>query len=315
MYDGYAWLTNVIATDLLRFRLLLLGGMGGFLVIALAIPSAFEGEGLAFGVAFVAVVVLHTGMYMRGASLAEAKVMLRIGSYNLVAATLVLVGGALGGDAQWVLWGLACLVWLTPWLARLDDMVVTPSHFVERHGLVIIVALGESVVVIGIGAAAIPIDARLVLVALLALALSASLWWLYFRHEDAVEQAMRTAEQARRARLALLGFGYWHYGLLLGVVAVAAGMKKAIGEPYDDLGGWISVELAAGVALFLWCSVGFCRTLGLDTSVVRLVAGGVALATVPIGTEWTAAAQLAVLTAIVAAALVAEGRRGFAQQS
>ncbi len=118
---------------------------------------------------------------------------------------------------------------------------------------------------------------------------------------------MQTRRPARRARLALVAFGYWHYGLLLGVVAVAAGLKKAIGDPYDPLAGWIGVELGVGVALFVWCTVGFCRTLGLGTSVPRLVAGAAALATIPIGTEWTAAAQLAALVAIVAAALVVEG--------
>jgi low temperature requirement protein LtrA len=201
------------------------------------------------------------------------------------------------------------LLWTTPWFTSVEGFVIAAEHFVERHGLVIIIALGESIVVIGVAAAGVPVDARLVLVALLTLALSASLWWLYFRHEEAVERAMEKAGEATRARLALVAFGCWHYGLLLGVVAVAAGLKKAVGDPYDALGGWIGLELGVGVALFLWCSVGFCRTLGLDTSVPRLVAGAAALATIPIGTEGTAVAQLAVLTAVVAAALLVEGRR------
>ena len=308
MYDGYAWLTNAIATDLLRFRLLLLGGMGGFLVIALAIPTAYEGQGLAFALGYLVVVVLHAGMYVQGTSVSEVAAILRIVPYNLTAAGLVLVGGIAGGRTQDVLWlAAAVLLWLTAWFADTEGFVIAAEHFVERHGLVIIIALGESIVVVGAGAAGVPVDARLVLVALLSLALSAALWWLYFRPEDDVEEAMKTAEQARRARFALVGFGYWHYGLLLGVVAVAAGLKKAIGDPYDALDGWIGAELAVGVALFLWCSVGFCSTLGLETSMPRLVAGAAALATIPVGTEWTAAGELAVLTALVVAALVVEG--------
>jgi low temperature requirement protein LtrA len=151
---------------------------------------------------------------------------------------------------------------------------------------------------------------RLVFVALLALGLSAALWWLYFRDEDAVEHAMKTAEEARRARLALVGFGYWHDGLLLGMVSFAAGLKKAISDPYDPLDGWIGVELGVGVALFVWSTVGFSRTLGLGTSVPRLVADGVALATIPLGTEWTAAAEFAALMAIVVASLVIERTTG-----
>ena len=308
MYDGYAWLTNAISTDRVRHRLLLLGGMGGFLVIALAIPSAYEGDGLAFGVAYLAVVGLHSGMYMGGASVAEAQAMLRLGAYNLVTAGLVLVGGALGGTVQWVLWTAACLVWLTPWLTRIEDFVISTSHFVERHGLVVIVALGESVVVIGVGAGELDLDGTLVLVALLALALSASIWWAYFTDEAAIERGLAEAPPARRPLLALVGFGYWHYGLLLGVIALAAGLKKAVGHAWDPLDAWIATELGAGVALFLACDVGFRRTLGVDGGGVWLVAAAAALATIALGTEVAAAAQVLALAAIVAAALTVEAR-------
>jgi low temperature requirement protein LtrA len=120
---------------------------------------------------------------------------------------------------------------------------------------------------------------------------------------------MAEAEPTRRARLALVGFGYWHYGLLLGVVGVAAGLKKAIGHPYDELGSWVGVELALGVALFTACTVGFRATLGLGIRRARLLAAGAALATIPLGTQWSAAAQLVALTAIVVGALVIEGKR------
>ena len=310
MYDGYAWLTNAIATDLVRFRLLLLGGMGGFLVIALTIPYAYEGEGLDFALAYLVVVALHAGMYAKGTSVTEVAAILRIVPYNLTAAVLVLLGGILGGRTQDVLWLLAALLlWVTPWFANTEGFVIEARHFVERHGLVIIVALGESIVVIGAGAVGDPIDLDLVVVALLALALSSSLWWLYFRDEDGIEHAMVDATPARRARLALVGFGYWHYGLVLAVVAIAAGLKKAIGDPYDPLVGWIGVELAVGVALFVACTAGFAATLGLGVRRVRFVAAALALATIPIGTEVAAAAQLAVLTALVTVTLVAEARR------
>jgi low temperature requirement protein LtrA len=100
MYDGYAWLTNAIATDLVRFRLLLLGGMGGFLVMAMTIPNAYEGEGLDFALAYLVVVLLHAGMYARGTSVGEVAAILRIVPYNLTAALLVLVGGARRVDGR-----------------------------------------------------------------------------------------------------------------------------------------------------------------------------------------------------------------------
>ena len=149
------------------------------------------------------------------------------------------------------------------------------------------------------------------MIALLALALSACLWWLYFRDEEAVERAMTDATPTRRARLALVAFGYWHYGLVLGVVGVAAGLKKSIGDPYDPLGSWIGVELAVGVALFIASTAGFVAALGLGARRVRLAAAALALATIPRGTAWTAASQLAALTLIIGVALIVEARRGF----
>jgi low temperature requirement protein LtrA len=307
MYDGYAWLTNAIATDHLRHRLLLIGGMGAFLVVALAVPEAYRREGLAFGIGYLAVVLLHAAMYVRGTSLSEVRAILRIVPFNLLAAALVLIGGALGGDVQWVLWALAAiLLWVTPWFTSTEGFVIAPEHFVERHGLVIIVALGESIVVIG-AAASLELDAGLVLVVLLALTLSASLWWVYFSDEEAVERAMLDAPKERRPHLALLAFGYWHYGLLVGIVALAAGLKKAVGDPYDPLGSFSAVELAAGVALFLACEVGFRRTLGIGRSGARILAAAAALATIPLGTELDAKAQIGALAAIIAIALAVEG--------
>ncbi len=310
MYDGYAWLTNAIATDRLRFRLLLIGGMGGFLVIALAVPKAYDGEGLAFGLAYLVVVLLHAGMYAKGTSVSEVTAILRLVPYNLGAAGIVLLGGALGGAAQWALWSVAAaLIWVTPWLTSMEGFVISAPHFVERHGLVIIVALGESIVVIGAGTVGLELDPRLVLVALLSLGLSASLWWIYFRDEPVVEHALEGAAPDQRARLALIAFGYWHYGLILGIVGVAGGLKKAVGKPYDPLDAWIAVELATGVALFAACTVGFRLTLGLGRSRALLVAAAVALATIPIGTEVSATAQVGMLAAIVGMALAIESLR------
>ena len=308
MYDAYAWLTNAIATDLVRFRLLLLGGMGGFLVIALAVPEAFEGSGLAFGLPYLVVVFLHAGMYAKGTSVSEVAAILRIVPFNVAAVALVVAGGALGGDVQWVLWtGTALLLWVTPWLRGVEGFVVTPAHFVERHGLVVIVALGESVVVIGVGASDLPLGLSLVLVALLSLALSASLWWLYFSDESAVERSLLDATPERRPVMALVGYGYWHFGLLLGVVAVAAGLKKAVGAPTDELDLWVASELAIGAALFVACDVGFRRALGVPRGGTRLVAAVLALFTIPLGASLDAKTQIAALAAIVIAVLVVEG--------
>jgi low temperature requirement protein LtrA len=172
---------------------------------------------------------------------------------------------------------------------------------------VVIVAFGESIVVIGAGAAELPLDTGLVLVALLSLGLSAALWWVYFSDEEAVERRLYEAPPERRPQLALTGFGYWHYGILLGIVAVAAGLKKAIGDPYEPLNGWIALGLAAGAALFIARDAGFRRTFGIARSQARLAASAAALATIPVGIGLAAAAQVGALAAIVAVALMVEG--------
>ena len=169
-----------------------------------------------------------------------------------------------------------------------------------------IIALGESVVVIGVGAAGLDLDAGLVVVALLVLALSAALWWLYFSDEGRVERALAEAPAEQHPYLAVEGFGLWHLGLLLGVVALAAGLKKATGAPYDPLDGWIATELACGVALFAASDVGLQEDAWVPRGGLRLVAAALALVTIPLGTETRAIWQVGALAAIVSVAIAAE---------
>ena len=314
MYAGYAWLTNTVSTRGVARRVVLLGGMAGYLVLALAIPDAFGGSGLAFGLAYAVVVTVHATMYARLAPGRSGEAIRGIVPFNLASAALVVIGGALGGTAQAVLWTMAvALEWTTPHLVRGGEnqqhFEIAPAHFVERHGLVIIVAIGESVVAIGIGAAGLAVDAELILVAVLGLLLSAALWWAYFGADDdaQAEEALTRAPPHVRPWIGLYGFGFAHYFLLLGIVLAAVGLKKATGHAGDDLSSGQALALGGGVALFLAADVWFRRVLGLGRSVHRAVAALLALVTVGVGTSVSAAAQLAVLAAILAAALVGEG--------
>jgi low temperature requirement protein LtrA len=302
IYDGYVWLTNALPLDALRHRLLLIGGMAGFLVMALAIPSSFEGSGIAFGLGYLTVVALHSGLYMYETSAGDAAAIRGIVPYNLAAALLLLVGGAVGGDTQWALFILgAGLLWSVPLIVSLEGFRIAAGHFVERHALVVIVALGESIVVLGVGAGNADVGLELALIALLGLALSASLWWTYFGHEEAVERAMVDAPAAARPRLAIL-LGYVHIVLLFGVVLVATGLKKAIPEPLEPLSTATAVALAAGAAFFVAADAAMLRLLGIAQRPLRAAAAVAALATIPLGSEVAAVPQVAVLAAIVAAA-------------
>jgi low temperature requirement protein LtrA len=312
MYAGYAWLTNAVSTRGAARRAVLLGGMAAYLVLALAIPDAFHGTGLTFGLGYLFVVCIHASLFLFSSSAANRRAFRNIASANLFTAGLVVLGGALGGTAQGVLWAAAALLeWVSPSVAnreRQTGFVIGAAHFVERHGLVIIVAIGESVVAVGIGAAGLAVDGELVLAAVLGLALSATLWWAYFGADDdeRAEGALTCAPPERQPLMALNGFGRAHYVLLLGIVLVAVGLKKATGHAYDELTGGQALALGAGVAVFLLGDVWFRHVLDLGRSAWRVIAAAGALATVPVGSALAAVLQLATLVAIVGGALLAE---------
>jgi low temperature requirement protein LtrA len=307
MYGGYAWLTNAVVARTTLRRLVLLGGMGAYFIVALAIPGAFEGSGLAFGLGYLAVVLVHSILFTR-ASGGAARGILTLAPFNLASAGLVSLGGALGGSAQYALWALAVACeWVTPWLRKPSAFAIAAAHFVERHGLVIIVAIGESVVAVGIGAGHLAVDLELAAIALLGLALSACLWWLYFGGgDDEVEAALAALPQRERSFAALNAFGYWHFPLLLGIVAIASVEREAIAHPFDELSWTRAAILAAGVGIFLAGDVCFRRVLGMGTSRTRVAAALLTFAAVPVGAGLSAFAELAVLVALLAAALAAE---------
>jgi len=177
MYDGYAWLTNSVRPDRTDRRVALFGGMAAFLVLALSIPQAFTGSGLTFGLAYLAIVLVHTGLFARSTSATVVQAIVGLAPFNLLSAGLILAGGIAGSTAQYLLWAAAfAFEWITPRLTEISDFEVAAAHFVERHGLVVIVAIGESVVAIGIGAAGLAVNGELVAVAVIGLMLSACLW-------------------------------------------------------------------------------------------------------------------------------------------
>jgi low temperature requirement protein LtrA len=309
MYGGYAWLTNVVAPTSWLRRGLLLVGMAGYLMIALAIPDAYADAGWAFGVGYFIVNAVHSGLFLYSAGAGASRAMLPLASTNLVAATLVLAGGVLPERWRLPLWALVLVLqWTSPYLHPKQEWSLSASHFVERHGLVVIVALGESIVAIGVGAAGLPVDADLVLVAGFGLALAFLLWWAYFGGDDeAAEHQLARIPPLQRGRAALYSFGHAHLVLLLGIVVLAAGVKKAIGHAFEHLPLAHALALGGGLAVFLLGDVWFRRVLSIGRLRYRTLAAVAALATVPIG-QWLATAQLAALVVVLLATLAAESR-------
>jgi low temperature requirement protein LtrA len=311
MYGGYAWLTNAVRADTPARRLALLGGMGAYLALALTIPRAFSGNGLEFGLAYLVVVAVHSTLFTRAAGM-TARALLRLSSSNLTAAAIVVAGGAAGGTAQYVFWaGAGVFEWLLPTLRRAEGgFSVAPAHFVERHGLVIIVAIGESVVAVGFGASHLPVNANLFAGALAGLALSAGLWWAYFGTDaDAAERALGSLRGAGRSRAALRAFGYCHLLMLLGIVAIASAERHATGHAFVGLSWMRSAILAGGVAAYCAGDALFRRELALGRFGVRGSAALLALAATPIGVWVSPFAELAALVARFSAVFVIEAAR------
>jgi low temperature requirement protein LtrA len=212
------------------------------------------------------------------------------------------------------LWTAALVLQIiTPYLNRAGWHTVSATHFVERHGLVIIVALGESIVAIGLGVKEHRLDAGVITIAVLGMCMAYLLWAIYFggdgtRSEHALDA---TADPLRRARMALHGWAYAHYPMLLGIIVVAAGVKKAVPQAFEPLKFPYALAIGGGVALFLLGHVWFRRVVrlhggGIGGDGFRLAGAAAALLSIPLGLV-VAVAQLAVFPVLLTIALTVYG--------
>ena len=315
MYGGYAWLTNNLGTTGLTIRLLLLTGMAAYFVMALSIPHADGDDGLPFAISFLFVTVIHAVLFLHAPN-TSALAILKIAPFNLVGALFIVTAALLGPTRSWLGWLAAVVTFAASSLARRErGFHVSASHFAERHGLVIIVAIGESVVAIGLGAADIPVRLPLIAAAVLGFALAATIWWCYFDRDDVRgEHALANVGAKERASVAMYAYSYGHLVMVAAIVLVAAGMQDVITgirTPPPRATYWL---LGTGIALYLGGMALFRRLLHTATIRVRLVAAALALATVPIGVALGALAQLALLVVLMLSLLAVE-QRGAERQS
>ncbi|HEX2319545.1 MAG TPA: low temperature requirement protein A [Streptosporangiaceae bacterium] len=295
MYSGYAWLTNTTSPVRAPERVLLVIGMAGFLIVGLAIPAGFGRDGIALGLGYLLVVIVHSVLYAR-----VNKQILRIAPFNLASALLILGAGFTDGIVTYVLWAAGLVIQaLSPLVVRLGGRFeVGPEHFAERHGALIIVAIGESVAAIGIGAIGKPVNAQLILAAVLGLAISVAFWWTYFGSDDDArgERAMRAAPAARRPGLAITAYFYAHIPMLLGIIFVAAGVAKAVSHGLKPSLP-AALVLGLGGAAFVGGTAAFRAALQTGPIALRLSATVFALAIIPVGALVAIEAQVGVLVA------------------
>jgi low temperature requirement protein LtrA len=312
MYGGYVWLTNQIPPSGVARRLLLMGGMAAFLICALSVPDAFGETGFAFGIGYLLVVIVHAALYAETFGTAT----LRFVPLNIIGALSVMAAGLVHPPVDYFLWVVPILLqYLTSILARRVDersragFDIRSRHFVERHGLLLIVAFGESVVAIGIGIGDVPLDAGAISAALLGLFLVAALWWAYFDEDDErAEDALVAASINDRVRMALNTYFYAFIPTLLGIVILAAGVTLAIDDVVASLELGPALLLGAGVGLYLAGSVALWTALHIRPVAHRILAAAAAMATLVLGVLVAALAQLIGLVILLVAMLAIEAR-------
>ena len=310
---GYAWLTSVVDPDEGGVRLVLFAAMAALLVTSLCVPDAFGDLGTILAIAYGSVRAGQVALFVL-ASRDDAG--LRHSVVGLAASTaigvaILVAGSFFDGDVRLTVWALALALDMAgPLFIDTSGWRFVPGHFAERHGLIIIVALGESIVAIGVGAEA-GVDGGVIGAAVLGMAVACAFWWTYF-DVAALAAAQRLAEvesvQARN-ELARDGFSYLHLPMVAAIVLVALGMKSTLAHVGDPLDWETATALVGGAALYLLAHVAFkLRTLGMF-SVQRLVAALVLLAFLPLAHQTDALVTVAVVGAVLWGMLAFEGVR------
>jgi low temperature requirement protein LtrA len=312
-WTGYAWLTSVIDPEEGAVRIALLAAMAALLIAALAVPDAFGERALEFALAYGVVRAAHIALFVLAS---RDDPLLRHSVAGLAASTgagvsLLLGGGLLGGTWQAVLWALALLIDMGgPYLFRAEGWKLAPAHFAERHGLVVIIALGESIVALGVGA-----DLGLTLgvtaTAVLGIVLVFELWWLYF---DVVAIAnvwrlVRAPAGREQNELARDVYSYLHFLLVAGIVLGALGLHEVLAHAYEHLKAVPAFALLGGVAIYLLGHVAV-RLRGAHTlNRQRLALALVLVALVPAAVEVPALVTLGGITVLLGAMIAFETRR------
>ncbi|HEX3910304.1 MAG TPA: low temperature requirement protein A [Solirubrobacteraceae bacterium] len=312
-WGGYAWLTSVVDPEEGAVRLVLFAAMAAFLVAALCVPNAFGSEALLFACAYAAVRTAHIVLFMLASREDPAlrQSVLGLAVSTAVGAGLLFVAAAASGDLRIALWGLALLLDTGgPFLFGQDGWKLVPGHFAERHGLIVIIALGESVVAIGVGATA-AIDAGVVVASVLGVIVAAALWWVYFDVTSivAARRLAKAAEGRERNGIARDSYSYLHFPMIAGIALLAVGLKITLAHVGDELKLVPALALLGGTALYLLAHVAF-RLRNVHTlSTRRLVCAGVLLALLPAAVSLPALATLGILAALLAALIAYEAIR------
>jgi low temperature requirement protein LtrA len=301
-WASYAWLTNTIDPDAGPVLGSMLVATGAMFVAALAVPEAFGDEGVVFGVSFLIVNAMQATLYALGAHGDRDLVgaILRVVPWSLGGAALILVAGFTDGWLRGALWIVALAAgFVGPGFIDLHGWRVQPAHFVERHGLIVIIAIGEALVAIGIGARGARLDAAMIVAALLGLIVAMSFWLAYFDYFTIrVRQLLSNRTGEDRVALARDVYTYLHLPMIVGIVLFAFAMKSTLAHLHDELGTIEALALCGGPALFLSAHVGVRFRVSRTLRSGRLVAAIACAALIPVAMSVPAIVALALVAGI-----------------
>lgn len=309
-WAGYAWLTSVVDPDDPLVRIVMIVAMSAFLIVALCIPRAFDSEATLFAAAYAVVRLAHIALFML-ASRDEANLrhsVITLATSTAIASGLLFGAAATDDVAQGALWTVALALDMGgPYFFGVEGWKLMPEHFAERHGLIVIIALGESIVAIGVGAEA-GVTAGIAAAAVLGIVVAAVLWWLYF--DVVATVASRRLAQAPVGRIqnamARDSYSYIHFPMVAGIVLSALGFKKTLGHVDEPLATVPAVAMLGGVAVYLLAHIAF-RYRHIHTiNWQRTVSAGLLLALIPLGTRIDALPMLAIVAAVLVALVVVE---------
>jgi len=312
-WAAYAWLTNTLDPEEGAVRMAMFAAIAAMLVVSLAAPRAFGTDGVTFGVAYFVVRAFHLLLYaIAGRGDRDLfRAVVRIVPAATLAPALLVVAGFLHGSAQLALWGAALAIdYLGVLLGHMRGWRVSPEHFVERFGLIVIIALGESIVAIGVGAAGLPLDAGVIGAAILGITVAACLWWSYFDWVVYVSQAtLAEASGMRRAAFARDAYSYLHLPMVGGIVLFAFGLKATLADVGGSLGSVPALGLCGGIALYLLAHVALRLRIGGGLGRGRPVATVVLLGLIPVATHEPALVSLGLVAAVGASLIAYEALR------
>ncbi|HEX8743620.1 MAG TPA: low temperature requirement protein A [Thermoleophilaceae bacterium] len=312
-WSGYAWLTSVLDPEEGVVRIVMFAAMAAMLVAALCVPEAFDRLALLFAGAYAAVRVAHIALFAL-ASRDDPQLrrsVIGLGTSTAIGVALIAAAAATDDVLQGALWAVAIVLdFGGPYFFGVEGWRILPEHFAERFGLIVIIALGESIVAIGAGAE-LGVDAGVVVAAVLGTAVAAALWWLYFDVVAivATRRLARAAPGREQNSIGRDSYGYLHFPMIAGIVLGALGLKKTLGNVDDPLKLVPAVAMFGGTTLYLLAHVAF-RWRNIHTlNRQRLAAGLLLLALIPVAVEIPALAALAVVAGLLALLIAYEAIR------